>query len=412
MRAPRALATVAALVALGGCGASSSPVATGDDDEIVEIPTGSVRDQSQTGNCWLYATTAWIESLSADAKTGNVRELSTAYLVYWDFYAQILGAERGFKGVDWTGGSWGKAAELALAYGMVPHVAFTGERSLDADAKIALEALTEVNASLKRGALKSRAARKDPVRVRRELDRAFKLSTTLIAAMDTAFGADGARTFETGAVASGPLLAPGSIRVRTPTAPGAPLREATLRDALGDRAGDDPDERTGPLAWTRRPLAPETDASRRKTAMRTFLKRIQRALHDGVPVPIAWCVEDAGKDGRNRFTKAVSGVTDECAHETLVTDYEVRLPDGRVLHAGEKASPEDLRRALADDAQVVLLRVKNSWGLTDAPKQGFTDLYADYLGSSVRSCPDEDETSEDCHEWSFLVEDVALPPGY
>jgi hypothetical protein len=412
MRPARVFAFLTSLLAFGGCGAPSSPIATGDDDEIVEIPTGSVRDQSETGNCWLYATTAWVESLSADPTAGSVRELSTAYLVYWDFYRQILGAERGFKGVDWTGGSWGKAAELALAYGMVPQHAFTGERSLDADAKLALEALADINTSLKRGALKSKSARKDPARVRRELDRAFKLEAELVSALDAAFGADGARTFETGAVASGPLLPPASIRIRTPAAPGAPLRAATLRDAIGARARDDADDRTGAMAWTRQSLAPETDPARRKAAMRAFMKRIQRALHDGVPVPISWCVDDAGKDGRNRFTKAVSGLTDECAHETLVTDYEVELPDGRVLQAGEKASPEDLQRALADDAQVVLLRVKNSWGLTDAPKQGFTDLYAEYLGSSVRSCPGEDPASEDCQDWSFLLDDVALPPGY
>lgn len=407
----------ASCVAASGCAVSASHDAsvdaeTGDDQNITKIPTGTVKDQSETGNCWLYATTAWIESLSADPASGNVRELSTAYLVYWNFYDQILASEKGFAGVEWTGGSWGEAAELVLRYGMVPQYAFTGERSADADAKIAVAALTEVNTALKKGALRTRAARKDPARVRRVLDQAFRLSPDLVAALDNAFGPDGQKTFDEGAVATGAILSPDAIRVHTPTAPGQSLRDASLRDAIGTHRGDDADDRSGPLAWSHAKLEAEADAAKRPKAMRAFFKRIQRALHDGVPVPISWCVDDDGKDGRDRYTKPVSGLEDECAHETLVTDYEAKLPDGRILQAGEPASREDMERALGDDVEILFLRVKNSWGLTDAPKSGYTDLFPAYLASSLRSCPNKDEKSEDCQDYSFLLDDVALPPGY
>ncbi|MBS2013164.1 MAG: hypothetical protein JST00_09770 [Deltaproteobacteria bacterium] len=417
MTLPRALGFCSLVVSclVLGCSTSGDAAST-DDEDITDIPVGSIKDQSETGNCWLYATTAWIESLAANRETNRVKELSTSYLVYWNFYDQILESEKGFRGVEWTGGSWGRAVELVERYGVVTHYTMTQERAADTDAKLALEALATVNESLRRGALRSKSARRDPVRVRRELDRAFRVTPALSAAMTNAFGAGGERSFASGASVppDGLILAPASIRVRVPEGPGRPLRDASLSEVIGTRSpGEDPDDRVGPLAWRTAPLEQSDDPSARPRVMRAFLKRIQRALHDGVPVPISWCVQDDGKDDRLRYSKAISGVLDsDCTHETLVVDYEARLPDGRVLKAGELATPDDMSRALADDVEITFLRVKNSWGLDDAPRSGYTDLYATYLNSQIRACPERNSASDECQDWRFLIDDVTLPSGY
>ncbi len=407
---------VALSLALAGAAcASSDSSAETTDDEITNIPTGTIKDQSETGNCWLYATTAWAESLAADPTTGKVKELSTAYLVYWNFYDQILTSHgKRFRGVEWTGGSWGQAVEIVLRYGLMAQYDFTHERSAQADATIALDAMTAINTSLKSGALRRPASRRDPVLVRQELNRAFKLDPELARALDAAFGEDGTKTFVMSTHGdTTPILAPSEVRVRSPREGASALEETTLSEAIGQRAADDPDVRVGAFAWRKAEAPRPSDPAARSRELRAFLKRVQIALHHGVPVPISWCVEEDGQDGRKRYSKPVSGVLDgDCAHETLIVDYEAKLANGHVLEADREATAEELEQALRDDTELVFLRVKNSWGLDDAPKSGFTDLYLSYLESSIRACPDRDASSAECVDWTYMLDEVTLPPGF
>ena len=132
-----ALITVAALA---GCSTEAPQPARGEE-EIVDIPASRARDQRETGNCWLYATTAWVESLERAAhreahpssRARAQAPLSIAYLDYWDWYSKITGGE--VKGSDAkamredqldSGGSWGYAVEVMRATawrGRAPSVA-------------------------------------------------------------------------------------------------------------------------------------------------------------------------------------------------------------------------------------------------------------------------------------------------
>lgn len=406
-------------LALGWCTAgcsTSSPASTDVGQAVTNQPESSIKNQSDTGNCWLYATTAWAESLSADS-SGKTKSYSTTYLVYWNFYDQILESaseSSGREDVEWTGGTWGGAAELIRRFGLTELKAFTGSTSQDADADLAIKAQKTVNESLARGALKTKAARSDPKAVLKELNRAFGVTPALVSAMNATFGEDGKTTFDAGAQASGAILSPEAVAARLPAPSGTTASSVTLADAIGTPAGDgsDPDQRKGSHAWRGATLNAVSGDAKRTKAMRTFMKRIQRALHDGVPVPISWCVEVP--DDVYKFEKAISGVQDGyCAHETLVTDYQVKLASGKVLPAGKDASAADKAAALADDAEVVFIRVKNSWGNTGLDeKPGYTDVYMPYLMSSVKSCPNEDTSAEDCEDWSFMIYEASLPPGY
>jgi hypothetical protein len=146
-----------------------------------------------------------------------------------------------------------------------------------------------------------------------------------------------------------------------------------------------------------------------KEAVPTYLRRVQRALNDGMAIPISWCVVDEGSDKKGRYIKPVSGTVPECGHETVITDYEVRLPDGRVLKAGEEASDADKALALDERSELLFLRMKNSWGTSSKnTSAGYTDIYPSYYMSQVKSCTE----GESCQTYESLLSDTALPPGY
>ncbi len=251
--------------------------------------------------------------------------------------------------------------------------------------------------------------------MRKELNRAFKLDASLVTAMDAAFGDDGQTNFQNGAQSPDTIIAPKDVTVRLPMPNDTSAKFSTLDQVIGERAGDKSDagNRMGRNASTADTVNDVTGATKRKAAMRAAMKRVQRALHDDVPIPLSWCAEDPGADDTGAYKIPLSGVqAADCAHETLITDYEVRLPNGKVLKAGVNASAADKAAALDDAAEILFIRVKNSWGADDkGAVHGYTDISLDYLMSSVSACPTKRKTKA-CEDWSFMMNEVALPPGY
>ncbi len=421
------------LIALAACSGAAGP--TDDSSEAVtSVPETSARDQKDTGNCWLYATAGWVESLeysaaiargeaSASDPTTRPQHVSVAYWDYWDWYTKITtGAIKGKKaaalkdGLD-SGGSWGAAVEIAKRYGVARSRSLLGDGNdaVHNEADKTLAALGAMVKSLSTGALSSAAARKDGARVRKELDAAFGFVAGTSDAFTAAFGADGKKTFETGdAVAGDVVKGPADIAVRVPR-PGKSAETVTLVDLIGERAkSDDPDGRVGPRAWSVVPFEAKTPAE-----TRAYFRRIQRALNDGVPLPISWYVASNGDDGHEGQYKTISPTPADAdnsgGHETLIDDYEVNgVPGFGRLAAGTPASDEAKRAALDDAAHVVFLRVKNSWG-TKANAfgpAGYNDLYFDYLTGKMRVCPAKTPaTSKKCTD-QIPLEDVTLPAGY
>ena len=60
----------------------------------VSALAGAPVKEQTIGNCWLYASVAWAESLHQIA-TDETRDLSESYLTYWHWYEQISGFSPG-----------------------------------------------------------------------------------------------------------------------------------------------------------------------------------------------------------------------------------------------------------------------------------------------------------------------------
>jgi hypothetical protein len=429
MRVKVGLRFVWMLGAAIGCTASTEAPQATTEDPLVDIPVSSIRDQKETGNCWLYATTSWVEGIElaalhekAHATTVTAPPpLSIAYFDYWDWFSTIThGGIR--SGIAKTireneldaGGSWGAAVELIARRGLVRASDFDGGTGILKDADLTNAALDAMATSLLTGALSTKAARKDGTLVRHELDKAFGLSSPMRSALTAAFGADGKRGFDDGtATSSSVVVSAAELEVLAPRA-GAPTSIRPLSDLIGARAsGDDPDHRSGIYAWSVVPYAQHS-----ATATRAYFKRIQLALHAGVPVPISWFIADNGDpDGIGAY-KAVpavpAGATDSVDHETLITDYEIRgVPGFGTLHAGTDATAAQRTAALDDSATIVFFRVKDSYAtrIVNSKRVTMNDLYVDYLTGSVRVCPVSAPTSPKCHD-VIPLEDVTLPPGF
>jgi len=413
-----------------GCAASAEDPRAATEDPLVDIPVSSIRDQKETGNCWLYATTSWVEGVElaalrekAHATTVDAPPpLSISYFDYWDWYSTIT-----HGGITSTvaktiredeldgGGSWGAAVELIAKRGLVRAVDFGGGTGIMKDAELTNAALDAMATSLLTGPLATKAARKDGTLVRHELDKAFGLSSAMKSALTAAFGADGKRVFDDGTATSSSLVtSPAELEVLAPRA-GAAAELRPLIDVIGKRAhGDDPDKRTGLYAWGVVSYTHHTAA-----ATRAYFKRIQLALHAGVPVPISWFLADNvdpdGLLGAYKNVPAVpAGATDSVDHETLITDYEVDdVPGFGTLHAGVDATAAQRTAALDDSAKIVFFRVKDSYATRVVKKKRVTmnDLYVDYLTGKVRVCPVGAPTSPKCHD-VIPLEDVTLPPGF
>ncbi len=420
------LASLPLAVACGGSGDDSS-----SDDAITNIPETSIRNQKDTGNCWLFATAAWAESLeyaaliqqgqaSATDKSTSPKHLSPAYWDYWDWYTKITtGQIKGLKTLqDYkdaldSGGSWGAAVEIIQKYGLARAADFAPGKNKDADnATAALDAMAH---ALTTGALKTKAQRQDPSAVRKALDDAFGIGGAISDGLTQVFG-DGSKTFDGGgAQASGFVIDPAHHIVRLPRADGH-YELRPLAQAIGQRAGgDDPDSRVGDWAWNVTPFKNGSPAENR-----AYFKRVQRALHAGVPLPISWYVASNGDPddtGAYKTTPAdVADADDSGGHETLLDDYEAdNVPGVGKLAAGTPATEDQKKAALADEAKIVFLRVKNSWGgragATPAPK-GYNDLYFEYLTGTVQVCPKgKKPPSKSCSQ-EIPLEDITLPAGF
>jgi hypothetical protein len=410
---------------IGAC-ATTSPGTGSDESGVTDIPQTGPRNQRETGNCWLYATGAWVESLETAANEREGRPPATHYSVaywdYWDWFDKITGGKvhgsnaAGVAGDLDSGGSWGLAVELILERGLVHEVDFLSDAPLvDADAVTSAKAI--VASSLVEGPLRTKAARADGALVRSELERAFQLGDRVSSALTAVFGQDGRETLLTSARAAGPVVDPDALRIVTPLASG-PSEVHVLRDAIGARrgAGNDADKRTGTYAWSRVAFTAATSSSSEKT--RAFFKRLQRALHAGAPVPIDWFwASPADPDHHgvfHRVTRVPDDDTDSVWHETLLYDYQVDVPGLGTLAAGTPASPAEESAALADDASIVFLRVKDSYYAyrtgTDR-HAGRSDLYLDYLLGSVQSCTHDDSGRRSCED-IIPLDGAYLPPGF
>ncbi len=388
---------VVCLLAGSGCASVNSPDDLIDENggEIVDVENSAVKRQS-IGNCWIYATASWVESINKSA-TGVELNASESYWTYWHWFDQIVGG-RASTEIS-TGGSFATSTAIIRKYGVMLEKDFIpseSEAEMSARQKSALDA---INLSIKSGALKTATARRSKQTVRRELDRVWGLTRGVTAQLDQFV--DSGSGFTRGANL---VRAASAIPVQYSTGPGSEpgrpnLKRATLYTATLDW-------KLANYPWT----APER---------RNFQKRFQKALHDRQPVVMSWFVDFNALDDQGRFFEPPATPGHQGGHMVVMEDYQINnVPGFGTLKAGvAETRSAALTAALDSRASIEFIRIKNSWGNYRADRAfvlpGFHDLYLKYLNGPVRQCQEKDGVTDptNCVD-DQAFNDVVLPPGY
>lgn len=419
------LASMFALASTASVGCAAEPAseeeATDDGtgsstDDITQVNHSKVKRQS-IGNCWLYATTSWLEALNKEA-TGVEKNTSESWLTYWHWYEQLAnGAARDEIS---TGGSYGTAADLIVRYGIVMEGDFIpGEAEAEMSNRQS-SALNAVNASLKSGPLKDLVARRDKKGIRAELDKAWGLDAEVVKRINNVFGAGVTRTLDrssyaSGRAASNKIVRPKDFPAKLLDPQTKQKVNATLADALGTSGGGWWASREGKFAWNELNYPSDT------RGRREFWKRVQRALHDGQPVITSWKVDFNALNSSSVFSLeelSRRGPGRQGGHMTVMHDYQAEVPGLGLLKAGEPATPDQMQRALSDDTKIIFVRVKNSWGgirpdrWNDAAIPGYHDLEMKYLNGPIKECPEGVTDANRCTTQVTPLWDVVLPAGY
>lgn len=410
--------------------AACSSTAGGDDDNAVNGEDGSSKDditqvnqskvkRQSIGNCWLYATTSWLEALNK-AATGQEQNTSESWLTYWHWFDQI--ANGGASESISTGGSYGTAADLIARYGIVNESDFIAAEANSEMSNRQKSALDAVNLSLKSGALKDPNVRRDRKKVRAELDRAWGLDAAIKTRIDNVFGADVSRTLDrsssaNNAAAANKVIRAKDFKARLKDPETNQFVTGTLADAIGKGNGFW-SPRTGKFAFN------EVSYPWSGTERRAFWKRVQKALHDEVPVITSWKVDFNALTRDSRFSKDVLdqlGPGRQGGHMTVMHDYQAEVPGIGLLKAGEQATREQMEAALQEGTKIQFVRVKNSWGgirpdrWDNAVLPGYHDLEMSYIDGPIKECREDENGNTNPNECPSEVTplwDVVLPPGY
>lgn len=392
------LARVAALALVSsgaavGCGGDD---AAQDSNDVTDINNSKVKNQS-IGNCWIYASVGWVESLRL-THAGEELNLSESYITYWHWFEQIHGGgagERQLATLDskdgasmlGTGGWWGVAVELMNRYGLVDEGKFIPAEAEEARSARQGSAQKAIDASLKSGVLSTAEARRNAETVRAELDKAWGLTPEVIATLDTVFGKDVSNTLYDASLElpeEGGIRRVGSLEVGHDKSGKA----LTLADAIGAPVYSSwgPPSRKGTYAWN------DKSYPSNASARRAFQVELQKAMHNRLPAIMTWFVDFAALKSDNSFREVPAAPGRQGGHMTVVEDYQINdVPGFGTLKAGELVTdPATLEAALAPEAKLEFIRIKNSWGssLSPDPNQGdalkgYYDLYMKYLDARI-----------------------------
>jgi hypothetical protein len=377
--------------ALVGCAPSDEeavPYEDGAVEEIANVLQSAVKRQS-IGNCWIYATLGWVESMNR-SRTGVEANYSESYVTFWDWFAKINSngsgvSTRTANGVTTrsieTGGSWQLAVSLIKQRGLMTEGDFIPDEATAEMSARQAAAERAVNTALSDGGeLATPEARRDGARVLSVLARAWNLSPSIMTTLKNVFGNAGEKRFDAytnRATSTRTRAKPASsIQIRTATRSGTTVTtvNATLADVLPG----------GRYAWRAYDYPGTWNTSARPEAMRRML----RALNADAPVIISWLVDFNALDSVGAFRLSQLNMAGrpgrQGGHLTVLHDYQATLPGGRVLAAGQPASAAD--RELALTVMPDFLRVKNSWGVSRsdrASQQGYYDLDLPYLHGPI-----------------------------
>ena len=388
-------------------------------NDVTDVANSKVKRQS-IGNCWVYASIGWAESLRL-GYSGEELNLSESYITYWHWLEEISGGAAGMVSVASlendqlsTGGFWGVAAELMRRYGVMDEGKFIPEEAEAARSARQSSALSAINTSLKSGVLSDKSKRKDLSVVRAELDKAWGLTPEVTKLLDDVFGKAVSKNLVKGASvpAGSGIHVPKDVEIGMTS--GGPI---TLADAIGTPSSSyNVRSRTGTYAWNEESY-PSGAQSRRD-----FLKKGQKALHGGLPVIMTWFV-DFNAMKNNQFVEPPATPGRQGGHMTVLEDYQINnVPGYGTLAAGTVVTdPKALEAALSNEATIEFFRIKNSWGSDLAPPgagdtfKGYNDLYMKYLNGPITKCTakDGDPCATKTQEnglWAFVLPPAKFPP--
>lgn len=407
--------SLAALFVIAGCAVEADQGDEGEfaasTDAITDINHSRVKRQS-IGNCWIYATAGWAESIAKSASpTNSELNMSESYWTYWHWFDQVA---NGGAGDEISTGGWFVTAEAIMdRYGVMTEGTFIASESSDEMSLRQKSALAKMNESLKTGALKDPAARRDRALVRRELDKAWELTPSVVSQLNRVFGASVSRTLDRSTVSTSftSIRRPSSIKVQLRDPQSKQPVTVTLKDAIGDGSAW---SRTGRFAW-QSVSYPSSPSSRRAMQI-----RVQKALHDKQPVLMSWYVDFNALDSQGRFAAPPATPGRQGGHLVVLEDYQINdVPGFGTLKAGTlETRPAALTAALDPAAKIEFIRIKNSWGSFRPDRQfvlpGYHDLYMAYLDGPIKRCTQNETdtgSTDDCYDDTPL-NDFILPAGY
>jgi hypothetical protein len=382
--------------ALTGCAPADDDMTAGDDDvalvgEIANVQQSAVKRQS-IGNCWLYATVGWAESMHK-ARTNTEINISESYLTFWDWFAKI-NTDSGFSSkVETsgdrmvtrreirTGGSWQLGTQIIRQRGFMMEGDFIPEEATSEMSSRQSAAQAVINTALSDGGeLATREARRDGARVLSVLARAWNLRPEMVTTLTSVFGTRGEKRFDgysTRAQAGRTTVrTAASLQVRTHTRSGGTIRsiDTTLFEVLPG----------GRYAWVAFDYPGSWGASQRPE----YMRRMLRALNADAPVIVSWLVDFNALDNTGAFRTEQLTMAGrpgrQGGHLTVLHDYQTRLADGTVFRVGQSLTPAERERALT--GTVEFLQVKNSWGVSRsdrASQAGYYNLYLNYLHGPI-----------------------------
>ncbi|MBL8683033.1 MAG: hypothetical protein JNK05_27955 [Myxococcales bacterium] len=395
---------------LSGENATEDPTEGTTVDAVTDLTHTTVKRQS-IGNCWIYATTGWIESMRAKYTrttanpAGEQLNISESWITYWHWYKHLTDGSTSTE-IE-TGGFWGEAGDLIIARGWMSEGDFIPEEANSEISQRQSSALNAINASLRSGMLSNPMNRRNGMIVRQELNRAFGLRQEIIAEMDTVFGADGARTLENARATRRFIKRPTELIVGSARTSTGSTRRLHLGDVFGRANGYwNPDLRSGTYAW--RSISYPSDMAGRTR----FWQRVMKAMNDGHPVIVSWLVDFNALDSEGNF-KLTQLTTPgrQGGHLTVTEDYTVdNVPGFGTLGLGMLSAEQ---RNAALQGTIRFLRIKNSWG-TDRPDRashnGYYDLYLDYMNGPIRWKTSEEPNAPTRPQTP--LDQAIIPPGY
>jgi hypothetical protein len=382
------------VMGLVGCGAAK-PVQPTSSISTVNLPQSSIKQQS-IGNCWLYATVGWIESLALKASNGeNSLNLSESYLTYWFFYESLM--EDIPTGKIGTGGFFQWGVDLVARHGVMNEGDFIPTEADMPLSAIQRSAEQTINASLASGPLAS---------LRTKILSDEEKSAIIMDELNKAFGVNMASLKPN-------VIVPSKIKVGV-TAEGTPLTlsQVTKRSQYQWQTVSFPSNQ-----WSLSGPNPVTTLGR-SPQQETILRRVKAAMNDGHPVLISWYVDfNALKAGEFSITNLLAAGKPgrSGGHITVLEDYVasgVNPETGAAFTTGEgEVSPEDKALALKY-GNIDYFMVKNSWG--EKPDSsymrdgtyGYHKIMASYAFGWIPGGPESGGNS------NFGIDAFILPPGY